>query len=48
MGAAAGKGVLELIDTDVTAFCDDLVKDSRTYVDVYQEPVSREAVTLER
>ena len=29
-GAAAGKGVLELIGNDVAAFCDDLVKDSRT------------------
>jgi DNA-binding ferritin-like protein (Dps family) len=29
-GVAAGKGVLELIGNDVAAFCDDLVKDSRT------------------
>ena len=29
-GAAAGKAVLELIGNDVAAFCDDLVKDSRT------------------
>ena len=29
-GAAAGKGVLEVIGNDVAAFCDDLVKDSRT------------------
>ena len=36
-GAADGKGVLELIGSDVAAFCDDLVKDSRTYADVYQE-----------
>ncbi|MFH8484877.1 DUF1048 domain-containing protein [Streptomyces longisporoflavus] len=36
-GAAAGKGVLELIGTDVAAFCDDLIKDSRTYADLYQE-----------
>jgi DNA-binding ferritin-like protein (Dps family) len=39
-GAAAGKGVLELIGTDVAAFCDDLTKDSRTYADIYQESVS--------
>jgi DNA-binding ferritin-like protein (Dps family) len=39
-GVAAGKGVLELIGTDVAAFCDDLIKDSRTYADVYQESVS--------
>ena len=29
-GAAAGQGVLALIGNDVAAFCDDLVKDSRT------------------
>jgi DNA-binding ferritin-like protein (Dps family) len=28
-GVAAGKGVLELIGSDVAAFCDDLVRDSR-------------------
>jgi len=33
-GVAAGKGVLELIGNDVAAFCDDLVKDSRTYADI--------------
>jgi DNA-binding ferritin-like protein (Dps family) len=36
-GAAAGKGVLDVTGTDVAAFCDDLIKDSRTYADVYQE-----------
>ncbi|MFI6079289.1 DUF1048 domain-containing protein [Actinoplanes sp. NPDC051343] len=36
-GVAAGKGVVELIGTDVAAFSDDLVKDSRTYADVYQQ-----------
>ena len=40
-GAAAGKGVLRLIGDDVAAFCDDLLKDSRTYADVYQESVGR-------
>ncbi len=39
-GAAAGKGVLELIGNDVAAFCDDLIKDSRTYAEVYQESIS--------
>lgn len=39
-GAAAGKGVLELIGNDVAAFCDDLIKDSRTFADVYQESIS--------
>jgi DNA-binding ferritin-like protein (Dps family) len=32
-GVAAGKGVLALIGNDVAAFCDDLVKDSRTSAD---------------
>ncbi|WP_240777908.1 DUF1048 domain-containing protein [Nonomuraea basaltis] len=44
-GVAAGKGVLELIGNDVAAFCDDLVKDSRTYADVYQESISGEPGT---
>ena len=39
-GVAAGKGVLQLIGTDVAAFCDDLIKDSRTYADLYQESIS--------
>ncbi|MFI6510542.1 DUF1048 domain-containing protein [Streptosporangium sp. NPDC050855] len=36
-GVAAGTGVRELLGDDVAAFCDDLIKDSRTYADVYQE-----------
>ena len=40
-GVAAGKGVLELIGSDVAAFCDDLMKDSRTYAQIYQESISR-------
>ncbi|MBO4269398.1 DUF1048 domain-containing protein [Microbispora triticiradicis] len=39
-GVAAGKGVVELIGTDVAAFCDDLVEGSPTYADVYQESIS--------
>jgi DNA-binding ferritin-like protein (Dps family) len=39
-GVADGKGVLELIGDDVAAFCDDLVKDSRTNADIYQESIS--------
>lgn len=42
-GVAAGKGVLELIGDDVAAFCDDLIKDSRTYADIYQESVSEKS-----
>ena len=29
-GAALGKGVLEVTGSDVAAFCDDLIKDSKT------------------
>jgi DNA-binding ferritin-like protein (Dps family) len=47
-GAAVGKGVLELISNDVAAFCDDLVKDSRTYADIYQESISGEPGTAEK
>ena len=47
-GAAAGKGVLELIGDDVAAFCDDLVKDSRTYADIYQESISGQLGTAEK
>ncbi|MEV4516588.1 DUF1048 domain-containing protein [Dactylosporangium sp. NPDC049525] len=39
-GVAAGKGVLEVVGTDVAAFCDDLVKDSPTYADAVQESIS--------
>lgn len=47
-GVAAGKGVVELIGSDVAAFCDDLVKDSRTYADVYQESISGNPGTDEK
>jgi len=41
-GAALGKGVLEVTGSDVAAFCDDLIKDSKTYADKYQESVIQE------
>jgi len=41
-GVAAGKGVLELIGSDIAAFCDDLVKDSLTYADIYQDSIGAE------
>ncbi len=47
-GVAEGKGVLELIGNDVAAFCDDLVKDSGTYADIYQESISGEPGTAEK
>ncbi|MCM2390481.1 DUF1048 domain-containing protein [Streptomyces albipurpureus] len=47
-GVAAGKGVLELIGNDVAAFADDLVKDSRTNADIYQESISGKPNTAEK
>lgn len=41
-GAALGKGVLEVTGSDVAAFCDDLIKDSKTYADIYQESAGKE------
>ena len=41
-GASLRKGVLEVTGSDVAAFCDDLIKDSKTYADVYQESMSQE------
>jgi len=40
-GAALGKGVLEVTGSDVAAFCDNLIKDSRTYADTCQESVDQ-------
>ncbi|MEU6584801.1 DUF1048 domain-containing protein [Nocardia sp. NPDC046763] len=41
-GVAAGKGILELIGNDVAAFCDSLIKNSRTYADIYQESTGKD------
>lgn len=38
-GAASGKGVLEVTGSDVAAFCDDLIKDSKTFAEIYQESI---------
>jgi len=34
-GASRGKSVLEITGKDVAAFCDDLIKDSKTYSESY-------------
>jgi DNA-binding ferritin-like protein (Dps family) len=47
-GVEAGKGVLELIGNDVAAFCDDLIKDTPTYADIYQESNSAKPGTTEK
>lgn len=41
-GAALGRGVLDVTGSDVAAFCDDLIKDSKTYADIYQESINQE------
>lgn len=41
-GAAMGKAILDLTGKDIAAFCDDLIKDSKTYAEVYQETANRE------
>jgi DNA-binding ferritin-like protein (Dps family) len=41
-GAQLRKGVLEVTGKDVAAFCDDLIKDSKTYADYYQDSVNQE------
>jgi DNA-binding ferritin-like protein (Dps family) len=41
-GVAAGKGVLEIVGPDVAAFCDDLIKDSPTYAEAYQESITKQ------
>jgi len=41
-GAALGKDVLEVTGSDVAAFCDDLIKDSKTFADTLQESIDQE------
>ncbi|WNQ12188.1 DUF1048 domain-containing protein [Paenibacillus aurantius] len=41
-GAASGKGVLEVTGRDVAAFADELIKDSKTHTDNWQESVGKE------
>ena len=36
-GTSSGISVLEVTGSDVAAFCDDLIKDSKNYADLYQE-----------
>ena len=40
-GAASGKAVLAVTGNDVAAFCDDLIKDSITCVDLCEKSVSQ-------
>ena len=41
-GAALGKSVLKVTGNDIAAFCDDLINDSKTYADIYQDSVNQE------
>ena len=40
-GAALGKGVLEVTGSDVAAFCDDLIKDSITFADIFKNLLTK-------
>ncbi len=40
-GTFLKKGVLEVTGNDVATFCDELIKDSKTYTDMYQESVNQ-------
>lgn len=41
-GVSFGKGALEVTGDDVGSFCDELIRDSKTYVDIYEESVNKE------
>ena len=41
-GVAQGKSVLAVTGRDVAAFCDDLIKDSKTFADIVQESLGQE------
>lgn len=43
--AVLGKGVFEVTGNYVAAFCDDLIKGSKTYADIYQESAGQEVST---
>lgn len=40
-GVADGKGIMEIIGDDVAAFCDELMKDSETFAEIYQKSATR-------
>lgn len=42
-GAAYKKDVLQVTGKDVAAFCDELIKGCKTYADIYQDSVDKEA-----
>jgi DNA-binding ferritin-like protein (Dps family) len=41
-GAAQGKGVLEITGDDVAAFCDELLKNARTYTEDWRSKLNRD------
>ncbi|MGF7011172.1 DNA-binding ferritin-like protein (Dps family) [Lachnospiraceae bacterium PF1-21] len=41
-GAAEGKDVLEITGDDVAAFCDELLKNSETYMENWREKLNRD------
>jgi DNA-binding ferritin-like protein (Dps family) len=43
-GVASGKKVLEVTGEDVALFCDELIKDSKTYTEIYMEAATQKVV----
>ena len=41
-GAAAGKSVLEITGNDVASFCDELLKNAKTYTEDWREKLNRD------
>jgi DNA-binding ferritin-like protein (Dps family) len=41
-GAAEGKSVLEITGEDVASFCDDLLRNARTYTENWREALNRD------
>ncbi|MDR0423945.1 MAG: DUF1048 domain-containing protein [Clostridiales Family XIII bacterium] len=41
-GAAGGKGVLEVTGSDVAGFCEELLKNARTYTDDWRTKLNRQ------
>ena len=36
-GAASGKSLFDVTGKDIASFCDELIKDSKTYADIYRD-----------
>ncbi|GLZ78421.1 hypothetical protein Afil01_32280 [Actinorhabdospora filicis] len=41
-GVASGRGVLDVVGSDVAAFCDELIGDEPTHAELYQRSITAE------